>query len=548
MDASQQLAHERLENKIHEFRSEMAELRRRNDILHVSSNEAERRRLIAEEAASDRDAFVNYLFAALRNEAKNWSSWAKARTREEHGQMLLASTATVEKAERAAIENDESTVRADRIRAIAHPMAYFTSVRTLHSAEEGERSSIVKQWAVVSNDMVLEHSQFLTSISVDLHARFMKLKEDNIVAMTDLYAIRERLGSMEKESKEETNKVGSLLRANKVLQNALSSCRFLDIHRVRLDSTQLKEDTFRRNIEVESLAARQRVALLCARNCVISSLAGMRSRDSMRFSSPMSSPVLHPSSRFEFSSAAKNCNSALVAAASVMDQLATGFFRDDLFSHHDELDRQQAFGSGEYPVKEGWLFRADMSTWVNRFFVFENGNLMYVSPNSAARRAVVVTVDGITEVSPLVSPDEQPGGKFSSFLWEVKTISGDRVKFCSPTVVDRSEWVAVIKEAMTLHARFTGRGPAGLTEKRRRNVSSQQVSRSPHVEPRVSASPMSPVSPARRPSEHGYHTALSERARPVLRPSHQTWERPETIEPAGFFSAPSGIRIDTSLL
>eukprot|EP01062_Namystynia_karyoxenos_P054143 TRINITY_DN4435_c0_g1_i3.p1 TRINITY_DN4435_c0_g1~~TRINITY_DN4435_c0_g1_i3.p1 ORF type:complete len:1264 (+),score=431.33 TRINITY_DN4435_c0_g1_i3:435-3794(+) len=464
--------------------------------LHVVElREQEWRRVADREEAASREALLSVLTQAATEEGARWGAWAQRVAHEERSQLVLACASTVEKAGRAAVEREEGAARTAYTESLCHRLAAARHLESVLEGEQARRRTIEAAYAAGVGELCRPHSAWVSHSLVSLLLEHSRLRDSHAAASQELEAARGQLGEAHRGLTEETNKVGALLRANKVLRAALDTCRFADICRVRLDSLQLREHAGRVVVLNDAEQGRHRIALSAAARMLAASAAqGANQHEALAQAVAAADADAEalvrggPAARSDGAvrAVAANCRRAAVqlprhqrahrarweAAQRVLASASKGIsgaYRDyALFDDAYGAAHENAIRGG-YPQLQGWMHVADSvrpgASWRRRFFTFDSGTLSYQSP-AFSRAKVVLTVDSLvavhTEPSGPSAPDgaearERPGGRYGSFLWVAESAGGERQRFSCPTQQERRGWIKAMNAAITHFSQSTGR-------------------------------------------------------------------------------------------
>ena len=433
----------------------------------------------------EREHILHQFFRELQGQEQRWRDWGEQRVAAERHQLVLACTATVEKANRAKAESEELEKRVNLLGRITHPIAQIACGERIMLKESEKRALIERDWGVFFVVAQQRKTQQSTDTWVEIQQKNEILQKKYNSQNKNLHDITDKHTEVSSGYQDATNRVGSLLRANKVLQQSLGSCQFLDIHRVRMDSMLLTEDTNRRAIEVQAAVSYEQSVL---------KLVSYLLSDAGQMGAPLLSSI-HSYARsaandadamartgggvsdYSLRSLATTCGrvssslpklqkeqqGAMDIASSLINSAALNLDPDNLFGLSLFDDDDPTVQGGIYSTMEGWLHRQEQGIWTNRYFTFSNGNLVYTSPNGNNTQ-LLLSIEGLCSVTSEPNKGEDyPNGKYGSFIWSVEMVSGSRVKFSAPTIGERQEWINSFKEAITQHSKYSGRGTAQLT-------------------------------------------------------------------------------------
>eukprot|EP00756_Hemistasia_phaeocysticola_P008765 Hpha_TRINITY_DN14718_c0_g2::TRINITY_DN14718_c0_g2_i1::g.102498::m.102498 len=445
--------------------------------------ELEWRRQREGEESLERDHITYSLIHAVATEGSRCAEAAERRVRAEREQLVLACAVTVERGKRATVERDEAECRLLIRRASIPPKVV--------DEEAMARRLIDADYARALLPSFRWHALWLAEVTAAVDLELSSKREAHKAAVRELDTLRERAGISEGVLSEETNKRGALLRANKVLRQALDSCHFADICRVELDNLQLKEATVRVLTEREAERDAQRLALglcsyLTSESASQSGTALEGVRRVAQAADIEADAMLRGGSRSENAVRAVAANCRRTAAQlpryqrdqkerwdftyRILNAASRGLSSGLLDAALIEEALGAAFAEalrGGYPHFEAYMHVADSphpgANWKRRLFVFNNGNLSHSAPGQTKSRTLL-RVDSILAVRSDASgpscPDEtsreRPNGRYQTFLWSVETVAGDKFRFACPTQQERVEWVRALTEAHKVFRRNTG--------------------------------------------------------------------------------------------
>eukprot|EP01065_Artemidia_motanka_P053537 TRINITY_DN995_c0_g1_i1.p1 TRINITY_DN995_c0_g1~~TRINITY_DN995_c0_g1_i1.p1 ORF type:complete len:1038 (+),score=385.49 TRINITY_DN995_c0_g1_i1:1479-4592(+) len=463
--------------------------------LHYSEGQEQEWRRAHERSETEaRHAMLLALARAAALEGGRWGEWARQAAADERSQLVLACASTVERGKRADIERREAEDRLQAMDSVALRLGVSQSFARLAGCENEGRQQLLAAHAAGVEEAVRPHAAWMAQALTASLLEASSLRSTVQAAHQELAALREKAGDAERGLHDETNRTGAMLRANKVLRQALDACRFTDLCRVQLDAVQLRERASRALTERDAERDVHRLALsLCARlvGCgaqqSASGCEGARKHagaadaeaEAMLRGGPMARtdtaartlsaycrrvavqlPRLQRDLKLRWdaahralATASKGISGAYMETALLDDEFGPGF--------------AEALRGG-YPSCEGWMHAADSAApganWRRRYFSFEHGALSYQTP-AMTRPKTVVTIDCIVaaaaEPSGPSAPDgpdarERPNGRYGSFMWAVETSSGERLRFSCPSQQERLMWVTNVGEAITQFSRNTG--------------------------------------------------------------------------------------------
>eukprot|EP01060_Flectonema_neradi_P036688 TRINITY_DN713_c2_g1_i3.p1 TRINITY_DN713_c2_g1~~TRINITY_DN713_c2_g1_i3.p1 ORF type:complete len:837 (+),score=197.52 TRINITY_DN713_c2_g1_i3:1206-3716(+) len=497
---------------------ELTKLRHARNISNTIIDEIESRSNKHYLEQNERSILVQHFIRDLQKQEYLWREWSEQKVSAERHQLVLACTATVEKSERAMAESEELRKRINLLQRITNPIAHIACAERISLRESEKRACIERDWGVFFVIAQQQKTRQSTDTWVEIQQKNEAITKKLHLQQKELVDINEKHSEASIGHQDATNRVGTLLRANKVLQQALGSCQFLDIHRVRTDSMLLTEDTNRKAIEVQAAVSFEQSVL---------KLVSQLLKDAGHLTTPLLSSI-HSYARsaandadaiarsgggasdYSLRSLATTCGrvsssipklqkeqqSAISFASSLIHSVASALNPDNLFGLSLFDDEDPTIQGGIYSTMEGWLHKHEQGTWTNRYFTFANGNLTQKSPNNNTTQ-LVLSIEGVcSAVSEPNKGEDYPNGKYGSYIWSLEMVSGERIKFSAPTISERQEWVNTVKEAITQHAKYSGRGNSQLTQSNKL-VKKVQVSRSGSTSAWGSPSP-SPTPPLRR--------------------------------------------------